>query len=192
LVTANAGGIRQIAGMRTKTDKAKLLAFMAALGQRAQGQGRIYLAGGATAVWHGWRAMTIDIDFKPDMEPAGLFEALAGLKHDLDINFELACPDQIIPELCGWRERSLFIARHGPVDVYHYDPYSQTLAKIQRGHERDLRDARDMVRARLVEIERLRPLYAEIEPRLLRYPAIEPGAFRAAVEEFCRGVEPIA
>jgi len=174
--------------MRAETDKTKLLAFMAALGQRTQGPGRIYLAGGATAVWHGWRAMTIDIDFKPDPEPAGLFEALAGLKHDLDINVELTCPERFIPELPGWRERSPFIARHGPIDFYHYDPYSQTLAKIQRGHERDLQDARAMIRTRMVDVERLRPLFAEIEPRLIRYPAIETGAFRAAVEEFCRSV----
>jgi hypothetical protein len=53
--------------MRAETDKAKLESFMTALGQRVRGEGRIYLTGGATAVLHGWRPMTIDL--KPDPEP---------------------------------------------------------------------------------------------------------------------------
>lgn len=61
--------------MRAETDLAKLQAFMAALGKHARGPGRIYLTGGATAVLHGWRPMTIDVDLKPDPEPAGLFDS---------------------------------------------------------------------------------------------------------------------
>ena len=37
-----------------------------------------------------------------------------------------------LPSLPGWRERSLFIDRHGRLDFYHYDPYSQALAKLER------------------------------------------------------------
>ena len=66
--------------MRAETDLAKLQAFMVALGKQVRGGGRIYLTGGATAVLHGWREMTIDIDLKPDPEPPGLFEALAEFK----------------------------------------------------------------------------------------------------------------
>ena len=53
-----------------------------------------------------------------DPEPPGLFEALAVLKDQLDINVELAYPDQSIQAIPGWRERSLFIARHGPVEFF--------------------------------------------------------------------------
>ena len=157
---------------------------MAALGKQVRGKGRIYLAGGATAVLHGWRPMTIDIDIKPEPEPDGLFEAIAMLKDELDINVELACPDQFIPALSGWRERSLFIAVHGFVDFFHYDPYGQTLAKLHRGHERDLRDAQSFLRHGLVQMDRLRELFDMIEPQLIRYPAIDPAAFRAAVAQF--------
>lgn len=157
---------------------------MAALGSRVRGEGRIYLTGGATAVLHGWRSMTIDIDIKSEPEPAGLFEAIALLKDELDINVELASPDQFIPPPPGWRERSLFIATHGPVEFFHYDPYSQALAKIQRGHERDLRDVKSLVGHGLVQMDRLRELFHLIEPQLIRYPAIDPGAFRAAVARF--------
>ncbi|MBI3852544.1 MAG: hypothetical protein HY298_19985 [Verrucomicrobia bacterium] len=110
--------------MRAETNQAKLEAFMAALGARVRGAGSIYLTGGATAVLHGWRDTTIDVDLmKSDPEPPGLFEALATLKEELDINVELASPDDFIPALPGWRERSLFIARHGWLDFFHYDPY---------------------------------------------------------------------
>ena len=76
--------------MRAETDTAKLMTFMAELGNRVRGSGRIYFAGGATALLHGWRSTTIDVDLKPDPEPPGLFEALAVLKDELDINVELA------------------------------------------------------------------------------------------------------
>ena len=171
--------------MRAETNRAKLEAFMEALGRQVRGPGRIYLTGGATAVLHGWRDMTIDVDLKPDPEPPGLFEALAVLKDQLDINVELASPDHFIPAIPGWRERSLFIARHGPVEFFHYDPYGQALSKLQRRHERDLRDVRSMLGAKLIARDRLREMFALIKPQLLRYPAIDPGSFEAAILEFC-------
>lgn len=176
--------------MRAETDRAKLQAFMLALGQRVQGEGTIYLTGGATAVWHHWRAMTIDVDIKPDPEPAGLFEALALLKNELDINVELASPDQFIPPIPGWRERSLFIGRYGRIQFLHYDPYGQALAKLQRRHERDLHDVRSMLQCGMISTDRLLEMFDLIEPQLIRYPAIDPASFRAAVTEFCTGMVP--
>jgi hypothetical protein len=171
--------------MRLATDKSKIESFMAALGGKVRGKGRIYLTGGATAVLHGWRPMTIDIDLKPEPEPAGLFEAIAALKDELDINVELASPDQFIPALPGWQERSLFIATHGLIEFFHYDPYGQALAKLQRGHERDLQDVRSMLQNDLIQVPRLRELFQRIEPQLIRYPAVDPAAFLTAVTQFC-------
>ncbi|MGH7950738.1 MAG: DUF6036 family nucleotidyltransferase [Limisphaerales bacterium] len=158
---------------------------MAAVGNRVSGKGSIYLTGGATAVLHNWRAMTIDVDIKPDPEPPGLFEVLAKLKDELDINVELASPDQFIPAVPGWRERSLFIAQHGAVNFFHYDPYGQALSKLQRGHDRDLHDVKAMLKDRLIRADRLRELFRQIEPQLIRYPAIDPASFRVVVEKFC-------
>jgi hypothetical protein len=169
--------------MRSESDKSKVESFMVAMGKKVRGKGCIYLTGGATAVLHGWRTATIGIDIKPDPEPAGLFEAIAQLKDDLDVNVELAGPDQFIPAIPGWRERSLFIARHGLVEFFHYDPYGQALAKLQRGHERDLRDIQSFLRDGLIQMDRLRELFDLIEPQLIRYPAIDPAAFRAAVTQ---------
>ncbi|HEX4119871.1 MAG TPA: DUF6036 family nucleotidyltransferase [Verrucomicrobiae bacterium] len=169
--------------MRIEADKFKIESFMDALGKHVRSKGRVYLTGGATAVLHGWRPMTIDIDIKPDPEPAGLFEAIALLKDELDVNVELASPDQFIPAIPGWRERSLFIGIHGLVEFFHYDPYGQALAKLQRGHERDLQDVKSLLRAGLIHTDRLREMFNMIEPQLIRYPAIDASVFRAAVTQ---------
>ena len=171
--------------MRGETTKLKLQRFMAALGQRVSGPGRIYLTGGATAVLYGWREMTVDIDLKPDPEPPGLFEVLARIKDELDINVELASPDHFIPPVPAWRERSLFIERHGPVDFFHYDPYGQALSKLQRGHDRDLRDVEKFCASGLINCTRLLECFEQIKPGLIRYPAIDPRTFESSVRTFC-------
>ena len=134
---------------------------------------------------HEWRTMTIDIDLKADPEPSGLFEALALLKDELDINVKMASPDDFIPAIPDWEDRSLFIARHGAVDFFHDDPYGQALSKLQRRHDRDLIDVRAMWRKRLIQKDRLWKMFELIEPGLLRYPAIDPAAFRTEVMKFC-------
>lgn len=171
--------------MRSESDKNRIEAFMSALGARVRSAGRIYLTGGATAVLYGWRASTIDVDIKLDPEPAGLFEALVILKDELDINVELASPDDFVPAIPGWRERSIFIVRHGSLDFFHYDPYGQALSKLQRKHDRDLIDVEALVRYGLVERKRLREMFIQIEADLIRYPAIDPASFRDGVMEFC-------
>jgi Nucleotidyltransferase of unknown function (DUF6036) len=170
--------------MRSEADHAKIERFMAAVGKRVRGEGSIYLTGGATAVLYHWRSMTVDVDIKPDPEPPGLFEALADLKNELDINVELASPDHFIPAVPGWRERSLFIAQHGLVKFFHYDPYGQALSKLQRGHDRDLRDVKAMLKEGMIRADRLPEIFTQIEPQLIRYPAVDPASFRAAVEQF--------
>lgn len=171
--------------MRAETDKSKVEKFMLELGKRVGGKGTVFLAGGATAVLRGWRATTIDVDIKPDPEPPGLFEALAILKDELDINVEIASPDQFIPPIPGWRERSLFVAKHGPVEFLHYDPYGQALSKLQRGHDRDLHDVQSLLKSGWIEKSRLWEMYQQIEPQLLRYPAIDAPTFRSTVKKFC-------
>ncbi len=158
---------------------------MSALGQRVRGAGRIYFTGGATAILYQWRISTIDIDLKADPEPEGLFEAISAIKDELSVNVELASPDDFIPPLPGWRERSIFIAHHGLLDFFHYDPYAQALSKLQRRHERDLTDVRAMLKDGLIELKELKKMFALIEPQLIRYPAVDPPSFRRSVQQFC-------
>ena len=169
--------------MRRPVDAERVRRFLAALGKEADRDVRLYLTGGATAVLQGWRPSTIDIDIKMEPESDRLFRALPRIKNELEVNVELKAPDQLIPEVPGWKERSTFIAREGRLSCYHDDFYAQALAKIQRGHAKDRLDVQEMMARGLVERGELRRRFEQIEPQLYRYPAIDPAAFRRAVEE---------
>jgi hypothetical protein len=155
---------------------------MRALGQAARGPGAAYLSGGACAVLLGWRETTLDVDLTFDPEPPGVFDAIARLKDELEINVEIAAPDQFIPPVPGWRERSQLIEVAGPVRFLHYDFHAQALAKIERGHAQDLGDVREMLRRKLVEPAALRRMFEQIRPELRRYPAIDPDVFREKLD----------
>ncbi|MCX6126255.1 MAG: hypothetical protein NTV34_16100 [Proteobacteria bacterium] len=141
--------------MRQETTKIKTIELLAYLGNQIQSEGSLYLTGGATAVLIGWRDKTIDVDCKFEPEPKGIFEAIQRAKEKFDINIELASPDHFIPTIPDWDKRSHFIGKFGKLTVYHYDFYSQALAKIDRGHERDLLDVENMVRLGLIDRQKV-------------------------------------
>jgi len=168
--------------MRQPVTYISLKRFMDALANATAAATRVYLVGGATAVLLGWRDATIDIDLKIVPENDELLRSLPRLKESLQLNLELAAPDDFIPELPGWQERSRFIEQIGRVTFLHYDFYAQAMAKIERGHVTDLRDVDEMIRAGLVEPIRLLEFFTVIEPQLYRYPAVDTPSFRRAVE----------
>lgn len=132
---------------------------------------------------HGWRATTIDIVLRLEPEDDAVLRAIAELKNRLGVNVELAAPPDFIPELPGWRDRSPFLLREGSLDVHHFDPYSQALAKIERGFAQDLDDVDAMLRGGLVDARTAAELFEAIVPALFRYPAIDPDAFREKVRD---------
>jgi len=156
---------------------------MAALGREADAPASIYLTGGATAVLLGWRETTIDADIQLVPDSDRLLRAIPQLKESLSINVELASPAHFIPELPGWQDRSIFIGKEGPLSFYHYDLYSQALAKLERGHDMDRADVRAMIDRKLVDPQKALELFRAIEPRLYLFPAIDPSSFRRSVEE---------
>lgn len=157
---------------------------MRMLAEESRGEGHVYITGGASAVLLDWRESTVDIDIKVISEDSRVLRAVPAVKERLDINVEQASPDDFIPPLPGWRDRSPFIAREGRLSFHHYDFYSQCLAKIERGHPKDLLDAQQMVNAGLVDLRRLLAFYDAIEPELWQYTDINPAKFRARVQAF--------
>jgi hypothetical protein len=170
--------------MRERADAKRIQRFMEALGAAAPREGTCYLVGGGTAVLLGWRESTIDVDIELDPEQDELLRALPAIKDELQINVELASPRHFIPLPDGWEERSPSAGREGRLTFKHFDLYSQALAKLERGHTQDLEDARVMVERGLVEADRLRAAFDEIEPQLYRFPAIDPADFKRRVEDF--------
>lgn len=175
--------------MRRKVTVQTLNQFMRELAEAARGPGHVYLTGGATALLLNFREQTIDIDLKLDPEPEGVFEAIAMLKERLQLNVEIASPDHFIPPAPDWRERSPHIVSIGRVHYSHYDLSLQALSKLERGHAQDLEDVLCLVRGGHVHCDELRRRFTQIEPGLLRYPAIDPPVFRKKVEEFVAKME---
>lgn len=132
----------------------------------------------------GWRETTIDIDFTCEPENDLLFKAFPKLKNDLKINLETAVPSHFIPELPGWRERSIFIKTCGKVSFHHYDFYSQALSKIERGHQRDMSDVQNMLNNELINLEQLQSHFTQIEDKIYKYVSLNKESFKEAVQDF--------
>lgn len=171
--------------MRRSVQKKHIAEVFVKLAQRCTSPGRIYIVGGTTAVLIGWRDSTTDIDLKLNPEPKGIFEAIRNLKDELQVNIELASPDNFMPALPNWEDRSQFIATYNCIDFYHYDFYAQALSKILRSHDRDLQDVQAMFEQKLINPAELKQLYTAIEPQLFQYPSIDSQAFRNQVEAIC-------
>jgi hypothetical protein len=169
--------------MRELADAARISRFMRGLGTAADRQGACYLTGGATAVLLGWRESTIDVDVRLVPDTEALLRSIPRLKDDLQINIELASPADFIPVPAGWEGRSVFAATEGTLSFYHFDLYSQALAKVERDHAQDRGDVAEMIGRGLVIPSRMLAYFDEIEPELYRFPAVDPAAFRRQVEE---------
>ena len=169
--------------MRELADSARIEQFMHELGRAVSVDGRVYLTGGATAVLHGWRDTTIDVDIKLIPDRDEILREIPRLKEALNLNVELAAPSDFIPLPPGWEDRSPLIGREGKLSFHHFDPIAQALSKIERGHEQDIHDVKEMIAAGLVNPEDVRVQFDLIEPELYRFPAIDSTTFRKAVEE---------
>lgn len=169
--------------MRQEVKEKVLLNFFSEFSKSFKNPCKVYILGGASALLYRWRESTNDIDLKvlPDSEA---YQIISSVKNNLNINIELASPDNFIPELPDWQNRSLFIGRYGQVEYYHYDFYSQALSKIERGFERDILDVQAMFRLLLIEKDKLLQFFNEIEPKLIKFPAIDSKTFRKRIEDF--------
>jgi hypothetical protein len=168
--------------VRELADASRIAAFMRAAGRAAERAGVCYLVGGATAVLLGWRETTLDVDIRLEPEQDALLRALPEIKNELAINVELASPADFIPLPALWRERCSSVEKVGLLSFQHFDLYSQALAKLERGHALDLSDVAEMLARGLIERSQLRSFFAEIEPQLYRFPAIDPAEFRRALD----------
>lgn len=168
--------------MRPNADPERIRGLVRELARTAGEDTTIYLTGGATAVLHGWRDSTVDIDLRLEPDSDALLRRIATVKDELQVNVELASPPDFIPELPGWRERSPFAFGEGRITVRHFDPYSQALSKISRDFELDRADVKAMIEQGLVDPKRLEELFEQIEPDLFRYPSLDAADFRAKLQ----------
>ena len=91
--------------MREAVTEPRLRAFMRAIAAEAREPGRVYFTGGASAVLHGWRESTLDIDISIVPESDRMLRAIPDVKERLHVNVELASPADFVPPLPGWEGR---------------------------------------------------------------------------------------
>jgi hypothetical protein len=184
LYTFNGNNLEKKNTMRLNVDPQKLEHLMQVLGEKAQGSGCIYFTGGASALLMGWRNSTVNVDLHLDPEPPGISQAIPKLKEELSIDIELASPQDFLPPLPGWRDRSVLIDKRDQISFYHYDFIAQALSKISRGLDRDIKDIEAMYKQKLFSLDDLRDCFEAIAPELIRFPSLNPNVLRRRVESF--------
>jgi hypothetical protein len=148
----------------------------------------VYITGGGTAVFLGWRQSSLDVDLSSDGDE--IFHDIQAVKERLALNIEFAQPNDFVPLLDGSHDRHLLIETIGNVAFYHFDPYTQVLSKIVRGFQRDLSDAREFIRSGLVDPETLQSLVDKLPATAYaQYPTLSRTAVQKAVAEFIAQVD---
>lgn len=168
--------------MRRLATAERIRRFLSELGRATKSPATVYLTGGATAVLHGWRESTVDVDVKFVPENDELFRAIRDLKDELEINVELASPDLFVPVTDDWASASPLEMTENQLTVRHFDLRAQALAKVERGHSRDLADVKAMLDRELVSRDELRAYFAAIRASLYRFPAIDERALSGRLE----------
>ena len=171
---------------RALVNRERIELFLRRLGERFRHPARIYLVGGTTMVFEGFRSQSLDIDLKIEVADAHhteLLRAIATLKHELSINVEEASPADFIPLPSGAAERAVYVGRYGQLDVFHYDYFSVALSKIERSSEDDRADVLALLQSGRITWESLQRYFEEI---MLRYGERslrqEPARFRRNFE----------
>ncbi len=175
--------------MREPVDKARIELFLNQLGAQTHQAGRLYLVGGTTMVYEGYRRATLDIDLLVEADdPGPIISAIRDLKNSLGVNVEFASPADFIPLPTDWRARSIWVGRFGELDVFHFDLYSMTLSKIERGSERDFQDALALLRDGRIDLETLDRGFNEVLPRIQTegLAGMDPDIFAAHYAELKR------
>jgi hypothetical protein len=179
---------RERAWARATVDTPRLRSFLKELSRAAKTPTRVYLTGGASQLLRGLRDSTVGIDLTFEPESDELFRSMAGLKETLNVNVEIVSPAHFVPALPGWRDRCESAMQIGKLTVLHFDPYTQALSKLERGHARDLEDVQALVRQKIVDPARLRGLFEDIRSELFRYPAVDPKSLSARVDRLETGI----
>ena len=154
---------------RDDATRTNIAAFLHELGRQFHGRAALYLAGGASLVYEGFRPRTVDIDYRVELQSGDdsqFIQALRAAQRTVPVNVEPASPADFIPLPAGWQDRSRFLTQEGGLTIYAFDPLSTALAKIQRGQERDISDVSTMCQAGLINLDQIVAAFEEIAPRI--------------------------
>lgn len=172
--------------MRENSDLQRIDDFISAIGMMVRTSLKVYFSGGTTAVMLGIRNTTIDVDIKFEPDSIQMYKAIQQLKEQLNMNIELASPDNFIPPLPAWKERSIFITQIGKVNFFHYDLYAQIISKVQRGWKQDLTDAEGFWK-KTGDHQLMMELFGKIKKDFIKYPAVNEIELEKRLKHFIHG-----
>ncbi len=179
--------------MRQRTDRARLIRFLRALGQHLRKPVRFYLVSGSVMIDLGLRSATLGIDYAADADdPAALAEleqAIRRLKNELDVNVEPASPADFLPIPTYALTRSTFIGRYGQVSVYHYHLASLVIAKVARAFEQDLDDAEQLLRSGEVAWQEIEDTWSDMRSSPTGWLRYEPNDVERRLTHLRRRIE---
>lgn len=171
--------------MREELTRERLLELVKALARSAPRRRtyRLFLVGGGSAVYLGWRRASIDVDLFTEED--ALFRNIQEIKERLNVNVERVRPEDFVPPLADSEDRHVFIDRVGTIALYHYDPYAQLLSKVVRGFQRDMADAREFIKSGMVDAHAFRTLVRGIpDSAYAKYPRLSRRGVESAVDAF--------
>ena len=153
---------------RDSVNRQQIEEFLNQLGRRFTGAGQVYLVGGTTMVYEGFRTQTLDIDLAFDLHPTDhteFFQVVRELKEELHVKVKETSPGHFIPLPSSYETRFQFLGRYGKLEVFHFDPYSMALSKIERATAEDFSDVLSLLKHNWIQIEMLGETFREILPR---------------------------
>jgi hypothetical protein len=130
---------------------------------------RAYLVGETSATWEGWRPWTDRVLLFGESAPSedvSLSEMLEGAAADLGIALVQESPADVIPLPAGYEARARPAGRVGErLEVFHFDPYSQSFRFLARGDERDYELVLAFLEHGWVTLEDMDSLLRDLLPR---------------------------
>src|SRR2546425_12199802 len=102
--------------LRQAVNRERITLLLREVGQRYHRPARLYLVGGTSLVFEGYRERTLDVDLTIEVSADGhgeLIRALQEIMLALDMNIEEASPGDFIPLPAGHADRHIFVGRSG-------------------------------------------------------------------------------
>ena len=155
---------------RFYVDQAALLEFLGRLSTAFNRPGRLYLVGETSQLFEGWYRRIEQVTVAAQVaaeDQAGFSVALDALQNEMGIQVVEEAPGDVIPLPAGHASRARLISAQpaGPLQLYHFDPYSVAFRLITRGDEPDYQVVLAYLQHGWVTVEGMNDLLADLLPR---------------------------
>ena len=148
------------------TSPEQLNRFLNELGNRCPEPADLYIFGGSGVLLLGGGRNTGDVDFTLNAaHPEAVRTLIATVADELSLDLEESIPAEFMPLPIGAEDRHRLIGHFGLMTAYILDPYSIAVMKIDRSFKSDLQDVLFLIRAGIIELDRLQQCIEDVADR---------------------------